>query len=162
MNPSLQRSPFIDNLHGLSGDIIRFRLGSHMLPIETGRWSRTERQDRLCRTCNVLGDESHALFRCTAVNRDLLDLPGSISEIWKADDIFSLFKRLREANFLEWGFVCWMSSLPLSDMKSVSSTFLKLVLLVYRFLANLHFIKSAPIIEYEMCIILLLLSLFLG
>ena len=101
MNPSLQRSPFIDNLHGLSGDIIRFRLGSHMLPIETGRWSRTERQDRLCRTCNVLGDESHALFRCTAVNRDLLDLPGSISEIWKADDIFSLFKRLREANFLE-------------------------------------------------------------
>ena len=39
VNPSLQRSPFIDNLHGLSGDIMRFRLGSHVLQIETGRWS---------------------------------------------------------------------------------------------------------------------------
>ena len=72
-----------------------------MLPIETGRWSRTERQDRLCRTCNVLGDEAHALFRCIAVNRDSLDLPGSISDVWKADDIFTLFKRLKEADFLE-------------------------------------------------------------
>ena len=101
INPNLQRSPFISNLHTLSGDIIRFRLGSHVLPIETGRWSRTARSDRLCQTCGELGDERHALFRCSAIDRDSLDLPESISEIWEAEDVFGLFKRLKEAKFLD-------------------------------------------------------------
>ena len=100
MNPNLQQSPFINNLHGLSGDIIRFRLGSHVLPIETGRWSRTGRNERLCRSCNVLGDEIHALFTCNTIDLDLLQLPNTISEIWEAEDIFELFKKLKEANFL--------------------------------------------------------------
>ena len=39
MNPELQTSPFLNSLHPLCNDIIRFRLGSHVLPIETGRWS---------------------------------------------------------------------------------------------------------------------------
>ena len=101
INPNLQRSPFISNLHTLSGDIIRFRLGSHVLPIETGRWSRTARIDRLCQTCGELGDERPALFRCSAIDRDSLDLPESISEIWEAEDVFGLFKRLKEAKFLD-------------------------------------------------------------
>ena len=101
MNPTLQRSPFINNLHGLSGDIIRFRLGSHVLPIETGRWSRTERSERLCRSCNVLGDEKHALFTCSAIERDSLQLPNAIGDIWEVEDVFELFKKLKEANFLE-------------------------------------------------------------
>ena len=101
MNPTLQRSPFINNLHGLSGDIIRFRLGSHVLPIETGRWSRTERSERLCRSCNVLGDEKHALFTCSAIERDSLHLPNAIGDIWEVEDVFELFKKLKEANFLE-------------------------------------------------------------
>ena len=101
MNPTLQRSPFINNLHRLSGDIIRFRLGSHVLPIETGRWSRTERSERLCRSCNVLGDERHALFTCSTIDRESLHLPSEIGEIWEAEDVFELFKKLKEANFLE-------------------------------------------------------------
>ena len=101
LNPNLQPSRFIDSFHALSGDIIRFRLGSHLLPIETGRWSRTPRNERLCRCCNLLGDEKHALFNCTAIDRDLLDLPNSISDIWEANDVFTLFKRLKDANFLD-------------------------------------------------------------
>ena len=101
MNPHLQRSPFISNLHALSGDIIRFRLGSHVLPIETGRWSRTARIDRLCQRCDELGDERHALFSCTAVDRGSLNLSESISEIWDSDDIFKLFEQFKEAKFLE-------------------------------------------------------------
>ena len=101
MNPTLQRSPFISNLHGLSGDIIRFRLGSHVLPIEIGRWSRTERSERLCRSCNVLGEEKHALFTCSAIERDSLHLPNAIGDIWEVEDVFELFKKLKEANFLE-------------------------------------------------------------
>ena len=37
LNPNLETSPFLYSLHPLSGDVIRFRLGSHVLPIETGR-----------------------------------------------------------------------------------------------------------------------------
>ena len=45
INPSLQRSPFIDNLHGLSGDIIRFRLGSHVCRLKQG--VGLEQKDRI-------------------------------------------------------------------------------------------------------------------
>jgi hypothetical protein len=100
MNPTLQTSPFINSLHCRSVDIIRFRLGSHVLPIETGRWSRTPRNLRLCRNCNVLGDEEHALFTCSVVDRDSLDLPNSLSEIWEAEDVFALFGRLKDADLL--------------------------------------------------------------
>ena len=100
MNPSLQQSPFIDNLNALSGDIIRFRLGSHVLPIETGRWTRTPRDERLCRRCNVLGDERHPLYSCCAIVRDSLELPVSLSEIWDSEDVFALFDRLKEAELL--------------------------------------------------------------
>ena len=37
MNPSLEPSPFLNLPHPLSDTIMKFRLGSHKLPIETGR-----------------------------------------------------------------------------------------------------------------------------
>ena len=58
-NPSLVKSNFIDLSHPLTHQIIKFRLGSHKLPIETGRWSRIPREERVCSTCGVLGDELH-------------------------------------------------------------------------------------------------------
>ena len=69
INPELHVSPFINNLHPLCRNIIRFRLGSHCLPIETGRWSRVTREQRLCETCNVLGDEHHVKYHCTCMYR---------------------------------------------------------------------------------------------
>ena len=44
----------------------KFRTCNHNLPIETGRWNGTLRQERTCSTCpgNVLGDEHHFLFEC--------------------------------------------------------------------------------------------------
>ena len=39
INPNLESSPFTESLHPVASDIIRFRLGSHSLPIEKGRWS---------------------------------------------------------------------------------------------------------------------------
>ena len=100
INPNLQTSPFLNSLHYLSGDVIRFRLGSHMLPIETGRWSRTPRHLRLCRSCNLLGDEKHALFSCSAVNRESLSLPNSLGDIWDTEDIYPLFKQMKDADLL--------------------------------------------------------------
>ena len=42
-------------------DITRLRISSHKLNIETGRYARIDRVDRLCTKCShgVLGDEIH-------------------------------------------------------------------------------------------------------
>jgi hypothetical protein len=54
----------------------RLRLSSHSMPIETGRWSRITREERLCPTCNSLGDERHFIYDCTDVDRtNLGDIP---------------------------------------------------------------------------------------
>ena len=45
INPDLTPSPFLSIVHPLAIDAIRFRVGSHYLPIETGRWCRKPRND---------------------------------------------------------------------------------------------------------------------
>ena len=100
INPNLVTSPFLGSLNKFSGDIIRFRLGSHNLPIETGRWSRIPRDERLCGVCKVLGDEKHALFDCQTVDRSSLTLPNTLGEIWNNKDVFNLFERLDHAKLL--------------------------------------------------------------
>ena len=72
-----------------------------MLPIETGRWTRTAREDQLCVSCRVLGDERHAIYDCVDVNRTGIHLPVSIHEIWKSDDIFRLIERFKTANVID-------------------------------------------------------------
>ena len=45
----------------------RYRLSSHMLRVEIGRWSRTPRNDRLCPCKTGIQDEFH-IFTCPLVN----------------------------------------------------------------------------------------------
>ena len=45
----------------------RLRLSSHRLKVETGRWSRIERENRLCE-CGSIQDESHVLFHCRSTD----------------------------------------------------------------------------------------------
>jgi hypothetical protein len=42
----------------------RFRLSSHRLRIETGRWARQAREDRLCNCQQAVQDEYHVVFEC--------------------------------------------------------------------------------------------------
>ena len=100
MNPTLQKSPFIDNPNPISVDIMRFRLGSHLLPIETGRWTRTAREHRLCTVCGVLGDERHVIYHCREVDRSGLLLIEPLSCLWKNEGIFTLFSNLKVAKLL--------------------------------------------------------------
>ena len=51
----------------------RFRLSSHRLRVEVGRWSRTPREERVCACGTGVQDEFH-LFQCPRV-RDLLSTP---------------------------------------------------------------------------------------
>ena len=100
INPNLQPSPFIGSMHPLAGDIVRFRLGSHNLPIEKGRWRRLNREDRLCTACNVVGDEHHIVYNCSLVSRDDLTLSDDLSCIWTQEDVFRLFGRIKDTDFL--------------------------------------------------------------
>ena len=100
INPNLEESPFIECMHPSSADIVRFRLGSHSLPIEKGRWSRLEPKDRKCNTCGVVGDEHHIIYNCSLIFRDDLTLANDLSCIWKQEDVFKLFCRIRNTDYL--------------------------------------------------------------
>ncbi len=48
----------------------RLRLGSHSLPVETGRFAKIDRQDRCCTfgDSGAVGDEQHLLMECPATD----------------------------------------------------------------------------------------------
>ena len=100
INPNLEPSPLLHCIHPLTTDITRFRLGSHNLPIEKGRWNRTPRELRICNPCNVLGDEHHVIYDCSLLDRQDLLLSNEISHIWTQQDVFQLFGRLKQTDYL--------------------------------------------------------------
>ena len=65
--------------------LTRFRLVNHFLPIETGRWDHTPREERLCQSCGVLGAEYHHLFDC-ALYDDLCDNIRPLLDMFKNMD----------------------------------------------------------------------------
>ena len=89
-NPELIMSPFLNRIDSVSKSITKFRLGSHNLPIETGRWCRRKREDRLCTSCYLLGDENHAVFSCQKIER--FDLLETLSAVWEWQGVNILFK----------------------------------------------------------------------
>ena len=75
------------------------RLGSHYLKIETGRWSRIERDRRLCQ-CGQIQTEEHVLLHCPLT----LDIRArysqlcfsSLSALMANDDVKEVAKFSRE------------------------------------------------------------------
>ena len=101
MNPDLLPSPFLNRIDETGKGMTKFRLGSHSLKIETGRWNRTPRENRLCATCGVVGDEKHAIYTCSEILRDdLNDLPPSLADIWGYHGVNKLFSRIMDAGYL--------------------------------------------------------------
>ena len=84
----------------LRRDITRFRISSHRLNIEIGRYARIERADRLCTKCSlgVLGDEIHFLLACPTFNCDrepLINLAnGKCGNFAEMDDFTKFFRLL--------------------------------------------------------------------
>ena len=75
---------------------VRLRVSSHSFPIETGRWHRINREDRLCPHCNVLGDEHHFIYDCLEIDRrNLTDIP-QISDLINYDKLNTLLENLIE------------------------------------------------------------------
>ena len=78
----------------------RLRLSSHNLKVETGRWSRTPRNERLCSCLSSVQTEEHVLLFCekTAQIRNQFNITfNNISELFQADDIESIVDFIYEA-----------------------------------------------------------------
>ena len=71
MNPELVVHPMYHSKDVVEDDLrmafTRFRLSSHRLKIETGRWARIPRERRLCQ-CGAIQSEKHVLCDCTLVD----------------------------------------------------------------------------------------------
>ena len=84
MNPDLSvhkaylTNEYIDERERLA--FTRFRLCSHRLKIETGRWARIDVENRLCSCGNGIQDEEHVLFHCskTEEERRLFGVDGDV------------------------------------------------------------------------------------
>ena len=101
LNPQLTPSPFLNRIDVVGKAMTKFRVGSHSLKIETGRWNRTPRGQRLCGTCNEFGDEFHALYHCSKVYReDLVDLPPRLADLWEYEGVNTLFQRMYDAEMV--------------------------------------------------------------
>ena len=73
---------------------IRLRLGSHHMPIETGRWRRIPRIQRLCQTCGIVGDEVHYIYDCPDIDRyETPDIPN-LHELDKYSKLDILIRNL--------------------------------------------------------------------
>ena len=102
MNENLTKSIFLNRIDLIGKYMIKFRAGSHNLKIETGRWSRTPRANRLCTNCNEFGDEFHAVYTCKLIYRgDLGDIPLGIWSIWDYPKINLLFERFKVAGLVD-------------------------------------------------------------
>ena len=70
--------------------LTRWRMSCFELAIETGRYEGIDREERLCVICNVIEDETHAIFNCRAYNTirnnlgDLLQRFSTVKQIKSA------------------------------------------------------------------------------
>ena len=74
--------------------LAQFRMGSHMLGVETGRWQRLPRAERLCQrcSCSAVDDEAHMIWGCPA----LIDQRVQHSELFEDSTITSVSDFLQQ------------------------------------------------------------------
>ena len=60
--------------------ITKLRTSSHKLAIETGRWNKIPRDQRMCKNCilNKIEDENHLLFECQMYETERKELYNTI------------------------------------------------------------------------------------
>jgi len=67
--------------------ITQLRTSSHKLEIETGRWNKIPRNQRICKNCilNKIEDENHLLFECQMYTTERNELYNTIKSKIKID-----------------------------------------------------------------------------
>ena len=73
------------------------RCGCAKLEVETGRWKRVAREDRICSLCKEdMGDESHFLTSCEALKDERFDLEQFLNYEDENFDSNVVMRRLHE------------------------------------------------------------------
>ena len=93
-NP-IYRNPNIPEYNRIS--FSRIRLGSHHLKIETGRWSRISRKNRLCQCNEGIQSEEHVLLKCKLTehprtNSEEIKNCANIKELFQCENQSELAK----------------------------------------------------------------------
>ena len=127
--------------------ITRWRLSNFELAIETGRYTRpkTDREQRLCRTCLTVEDEYHVFFICPLYNQvrtnhpDLFSHPYSVKRILNPNTRESVYKTayvLFEIEKIHKKFNQWELSRFLQDLDFVLVFFYWIGMIVELLLNN--------------------------
>ena len=90
MNPDLVQTALydMDVPEHVRVSATKFRLSAHNLRVETGRWARLPREERLC-LCGEIQDETHVVESCRLLNDIRENYPNidfNIVEICKCDN----------------------------------------------------------------------------
>ena len=104
LNPDLDVHPLYTRKSCIIPDYLRisftrYRLSSHMLRVEIGRWSRTPRDERVCPCRTGIQDESH-IFMCPIVKIHIDSLakpcrsPADLFQDTSPDDLRTLHQTL--------------------------------------------------------------------
>ena len=64
------------------------------MPVETGRWRRLPREERLCTACNIIGNEEHYIYTCPEIDRSNLDDIPDLHELQDFSKLTTLVERL--------------------------------------------------------------------
>ena len=93
---SYQMADYLQAVASRTGRVrlAQMRTGSHWLGVETGRWQRVERQQRLCKRCGCgdVDDEAHMIWGCPA----LIDQQVQHSELFEDSTITSVSDFLQQ------------------------------------------------------------------
>ena len=103
--------PYLDKLDkALRVAVTRFRLSSHALFIERGRWNKPRkipREERLCGLCGVVESEYHCIVVCPRfVNERRNRLPIALQERPCMDHLINLFNSKNEHELRNLGILC--------------------------------------------------------
>lgn len=101
LNPELDVHPLYTKKSSTIPDYLRisftrYRLSSHMLRVEIGRWSRTPRDERMCPCRTGIQDESH-IFMCPLVTNTFTKpcrTPADLFQDTSFNDLDTLHKTL--------------------------------------------------------------------
>ena len=69
-------------------------LTSHNMSVETGRWSEVVRENRMCQTFKVIGDELHYIYNCCDIDRTNLENIPSLEKLSSYNKFHLLMERL--------------------------------------------------------------------
>ena len=81
--------------------VTKLRISSHKLPVETGRYTNSPYNERICKHCNLneVGNEQHYLLQCNSPKFNILRA-NFIQSLYKVNSSFQCFDNQDLFNYI--------------------------------------------------------------